>query len=113
MGYFVNTVESYRIRYFGASSMGPADLKAWLYLYGPGHKTGLVGTIGFYAPEALASKQDHLDGLGRPRGHMDINEITGVMDMLRHERPIHVHWSEQWQQLLLDTEKEPVGEQEP
>lgn len=113
MAYFVNTVVNYRVRYYGASSKGPRNLKARLYLYGPGHKTGVVGTIAFYPPEVLASKQDHLDNLGRPRGHMAIAEIGGVIDMLRHENRVHVHWSERWQQLLLDTEKEPIGEEEP
>jgi len=99
MGYFVNTVERYRIRYFGAGEKGPKDLRAWLYLYGPGHKTGVVGTIGFYPPEALAGKQDQVDGLGRPQGHMAITEIAAVTDMLRNEKPIHIHWSDQWKQL--------------
>jgi len=112
MSYFVNTVERYRIRFYGRSDKGPQDVKAWLYLYGSGHKTGVVGTIGFYRSEALATKQDQLDGLGRPQGHMDIAEIGAVTDMLRSEKPIYVHWSESWQQVWLDTEKEPVGEEE-
>ena len=112
MGYFVNTVERYRIRFYGRSDKGPKNLKAKLYLYGPEHKTDVVGTIGFYPPDALADEQDHLDGLGRPEGHMDIAEIGAVADMLRNEKPIHVHWSEIWQQVWLDTEKEPVGEEE-
>jgi hypothetical protein len=44
---------------------------------------------------------------------MSITEIASVMDMLRNEKPIYVHWSEIWKQVFLDTEKEPVGEQEP
>jgi hypothetical protein len=112
MGYFVYMVERYRIRYFGKSTSGPKDLKAWLYLYGSGHKTGVVGTIGFYMPEGLETKQDQLDGLGRPQGNMSITEIVAVMDMLRNEKPIYVHWSELWKQVLLDTSSEPVGEEE-
>jgi hypothetical protein len=43
---------------------------------------------------------------------MAISEIGAVTDLLRNEKPIHVHWSERWQQLWLDTDKEPVGEEE-
>lgn len=112
MGYLVNAVERYRIRFFGKSTEGPKDLRAWLYLYGPGHKTGLVGTIGFYPPETLATQQDRLDNLGRPQGNMAVTEIGAIIDMLRNEKPIHLHWSDRWQQLWLDTEKEPIGEEE-
>ena len=112
MGYFVNMVERYRIKYYGKSTSGPKDLKAWLYLYGPGHKTGVVGTIGFYPPEVLETKQDQLDGLGRPKGNMSVTEIVAVMDMLRNEKPIYVHWSESWKLVFLDTSTEPVGEEE-
>jgi len=112
MGYFVNMVDRYRIRYYGKSTSGPEDLKAWLYLYGSGHDTGVVGAIGFYPPDVLESKQDRLDGLGRPRGHMSITEIGAVMDMLRNEKPIYVHWSESWKQVWIDTSSEPVGEEE-
>ena len=38
MPYFVNMVDRYRIRYYGKSTSGPEDLKAWLYLYGSGHE---------------------------------------------------------------------------
>ena len=112
MAYFVNMVERYRIRFFGNSTSGPKDLKAWLYLYGSGHQTGVVGTIGFYPPEVAATKQDSLDGFGRPRGNMSVAEVTAVMDMLRNEKPIYVHWSESWKQVFLDTGSEPVGEEE-
>ncbi len=112
MGYFFNMVDRYRIRYYGKSTSGPKDLKAWLYLYGSGHETGVVGAIGFYPDDVLESKQDRLDGLGRPRGHMSITEIGAVTDMLRNEKPIYVHWSESWKQVFLDTSSEPVGEEE-
>jgi len=112
MGYFVNMVDRYRIRYYGKSTSGPEALKAWLYLYGGGHERGVVGTVGFYPPDALETKQDRLDGLGCPQGYMAIAEIGAVMDMLRNERPIYVHWSESWKQLWLDTGAEPVGEEE-
>jgi len=112
MGYFVNMVERYKIRFYGKSASGPKDTKAWLYLYGPGHETGVVGAIGFYQPDVVETKQDQLDGLGRPRGHMSITEIAAVMDMLRNEKPIYVHWSESWRQVLLSTSSEPVGEEE-
>ncbi len=112
MGHFVNTVERYRIRFFGRSTEGLKDIRAWLYLYGPGHETGVVGTIGFYPPKILATQRDKLDELGRPQGNMAVTELATVMDMLRNEHPIHVHWSDKWQQLWLDTEREPVGEGE-
>ncbi len=112
MGNFVSMVDRYRIRYYGKSASGPKDLKAWLYLYGSGHKSGVVGTIGFYPTDVLETKQDQLDGLNRPQGHMCITEIGAVMDMLRNEKPIYIHWSESWKQVWLDTSSEPVGEEE-
>ncbi len=60
----------------------------------------------------FASKQDQLDGLNRPQGHMCITEIGAVMDMLRNEKPIYIHWSEIWKQVWLDTSSESVGEEE-
>ena len=112
MGYFVKPVEKYRIRYLGRGDEAPEDLKAWLYLYGPGPGNPVVGTIGFYPPDVLPAKHDQLDGLGRPQGNMSITDIVGVMDMLRNDKPVYMHWSEIWKQVWLDTAKEPVGEEE-
>lgn len=112
MPYFVNQVERYRLQFYGASSSGLSDLRAWLYLYGSGNTTGVVGTIGFYPPETLAHRQDAVDGLGRPQGNMSVNELVAVMDMLRMEKPVYVHWSENFRQVLLDTGPEPAGEEE-
>ncbi len=112
MGYLVNMVDRYRIRYYGKSTPGHDNSKAWLYLYGSGHEAGIVCAIGFYPDDVLESKQDRLDGLGHPRGHMPITEIGAVMDMLRNEKPIYIHWSESWKQVWLDTGSEPVGEEE-
>ena len=75
MDYVVNRVDHYRVRHHGTSAYGPQDLKAWLSLYGSGHVTGVVGAIGFYRPEALESRQDWIDPLGRPQGHMPIDEL--------------------------------------
>ena len=110
MDYVVNRLDHYRVRHHGTSAYGPQDLKAWLSLYGSGHVTGVVGTIGFYRPEALESRQDWIDPLGRPQGHMPIEELAAVLDMLRNERPVYLHWSEAWRQTWLDTRAEPVRE---
>ena len=60
----------------------------------------------------IATKQDRLDGFERPQGNMSITEIVEVLDMLRNEKPIYVHWSENWKQVWLDTSAEPVGGEE-
>lgn len=112
MDYVVNRVDHYRVRHYGTSAFGPQDLKGWLCLYGSGHVTGVVGTIGFYRPEALEARQDWIDPLGRPQGHMPITELAAVLDMLRNERPVYLHWSEAWRQTWLDTRAEPVREAE-
>jgi len=108
----VNMVDRYRIRFYGNSSSAREGLKAWLYLYGNGHKSGVVGSIGFYTENALSGRQDRLDDLGRPEGNMSITDVVAVMDMLRNEKPVYVHWSESWKQVWLDTSAEPVGEEE-
>lgn len=110
MSSFSNTVEEYRIRFLGQSTGGPQDLKAWLCLYGPGHASGVVGTIYFYPDAALSTKQDCLDALGRPQGNMSISEIGPVLDMLRDEDPIYIYWVENLSQVWLETGNEPVGD---
>jgi hypothetical protein len=112
MDYVVNRVDHYRVRHHGTSAHGPQGPKAWVCLYGSGHATGVVGTIGFYGPEALEGRQDWLDPLGRPQGHMPIDELPAVLDLLRNERPVFVHWSESWRQTWLDTRDEPARDAE-
>jgi hypothetical protein len=43
---------------------------------------------------------------------MPIAELAAVLDMLRNERPVYLHWSEAWRQAWLDTRAEPVREAE-
>lgn len=111
-GYIVNKVESFRIRYYGSSKDGPAELRAWLYLYGKGNPTGVVGAIGFYTPEGLKGKQDRLDGYKRPQGNMAISELSAVLDMLRGGKDVYVHWSELWKQTWLDSAGKPLTKEE-
>jgi hypothetical protein len=93
-------------------STAPTGLRAWLFLYGKGNSTGVVGTIGFYTPEIIKESQDELDGAGRPQGKMPIAELGAVVEMLRGGKDIYVHWSEMWKQVWLDSDAKPMTEEE-
>ena len=86
------------------------DPKGWIWLYGPNNE--LAGTIGFHDEEALKEKKTRLDSVGIPRGQMCFVVMLTVMDLLRNEGPIYVHWVDAMQQMWIDTAPEPVGEEE-
>ncbi|MEW6211243.1 MAG: hypothetical protein AB1631_22950 [Acidobacteriota bacterium] len=108
-------VIAYRVHFYGRSQMtSDRDKKAAIFFIssqeppiGP-----VVARIYFYSSDVAESKQDSLDAHGRPEGHMAIDEITAILDLLRFEKPIRVFWDDAAKRLSIETGPEPVGEQE-
>lgn len=108
-------VIAYRVHFYGRSQMtSDKDRKAAIFFIGNEEPPAgpVVARIYFYSSEIADSKQDSLDSKGRPEGHMVIDEIEAVLDMLRYEKPIRVFWDDAAKRLSLETGHEPVGEQE-
>ena len=118
MPYVVNEVKHYKITFYGTSSHAYKDCRASITLYGPGNKCGIVGRISFFPPDVVKKRQDNLVMTIKepkeyvPQGYMPDTVIGAVIDMLRNEKPIYVHWSEYRKNLYLSTSSEPVGEEE-
>ncbi|HEY7543318.1 MAG TPA: hypothetical protein VID27_00460 [Blastocatellia bacterium] len=108
-------VIAYRVHFYGHSQMTTdKDKKAAIFFIGNEEPPAgpVVARVYFYSQEALDAKQDALDARGRPEGHMAIDEIEAILDMLRYEKPIRVFWDDAAKRLSLETGQEPVGEQE-
>ena len=114
MGHISKKIEIYRIRIYGKSGLGMQDVRAFISFYSSESTPELLATIGFYTTDGFAlTKSDNLDHKGIIRGHMHINDFDSVVDVLRNEIPIFVHWHDTLQQMWIDTEElEPVGESE-
>ena len=102
-------IKTYRIRFFGSSQAEGVPVKAILTFFDEQEK---IGSIQFYLPDDVLGMQDGFDRAKRPKGHMSITEIGPVIDMLRYEKPVFLHWIESKRQIMLATGTEPVGEGE-
>ncbi len=108
-------VIAYRVHFYGRSQMTSDKYKkAAIFFIGNEEPPigPVVARISFYSSDIAESKQDSVDARGRPEGHMAIDEINAILDMLRYEKPIRVFWDDAAKRLSLETGQEPVGEQE-
>jgi hypothetical protein len=108
-------VIAYRVHFYGRSQMASdRDRKAAIFFIGNEEPpTGpVVARIYFYSSDIAELKQDSLDAHGRPEGHIAIDEIAAMLDLLRFEKPIRVFWDDTAKRLSVETGPEPVGEQE-
>lgn len=118
MPYIVNEVKDYKITFYGTSSHAYKDCRASITLYGPGNKCGIVGRISFFPSDIVKKRQDNLVMTIKepkeyiPQGYMPDTVIGSVIDMLRNEKPIYIHWSDYRKNVYLSTSTEPVGEEE-
>jgi hypothetical protein len=108
-------VFEYKIRFYGRSQSGDEkDKMAEIVLAGKSdHELGsLIGRIFFWPAEIASTRQDRLDERGRLEGNMSVTEINAVIDMLRFEKPVYIIWDVRNSRMLVQTEQEPVGEEE-
>lgn len=109
-------VENYFVEFLGSNpSSDDKELRARILLFSSQIK-GVAAELRFYPLIQLWMKQDALKesapGKSALIGHMPIDALHSVIDVLRNEQPIYVVWLEASQQVSLRTHLEPVGEGE-
>jgi hypothetical protein len=117
MADITHQVNTYFIEFLGTSSdTEDKDRRARILLFPTGKGNKVVADISFYQPQKLWLKNDRLENSGKKSatiiGHMAVDELGSVIDMLRTEEPVYVVWLEDQKQLSLRTHLEPIGEEE-
>lgn len=106
-------IENYFIEFLGSNaSCEDKELRARILLFSS-QIEGVAAEFKFYPLIQLWMKQDQVKR-GKPAiiGHMPIEALPSIIDVLRNEEPIYVVWLEASQQASLRTRLEPVGEGE-
>lgn len=108
-------IKKYDVRISGNSVEAPHNVrhnKARIQLYGirGNSSEAHVGTILFHDKDALGKYRDSLSR-EVPWGHMRIDDLGAVLDLLRQEKPIYSQWSDGYKRFSLDTGKEDIGEE--
>lgn len=86
----------------------PASLvQANIVLYG---SAGYMGALWFYDdPAVLPDPERHSPGVYSL--HFRMRDFPHIVDMLRNEKPIYLHWDDSFPtNTRISTTKEPVGE---
>ena len=112
MAWQIHQIKSYRVYEVSAKSPGYENTSAYISLYWNGeHHAQLWFTIGDTPPSLPNSKVS----MGSPpfyyvrfRG----NQFQSVVDLLRNEKPVYLHWNESSTGAFIATGKEQVGEEE-
>lgn len=100
-------ITHYAIRYHGGPKGSGRNVRAHIHLFDA--RNHLVGSVDFYdeGHPLLSDHKDRIIHMALPSTH-----LRGVVDMLRHEKPIYLAWQETLQNAYLGTSQEPVGEAE-
>ena len=101
-------IDSYQIQYFAGSNK--AELKAFIWLFD--EKNDSAGDIKFYNNPDHIPPQDTMSHAGFISCHLTADRYAEVVDLLRNEGPIFLHFSETQDLAYLSTAAEPVGEGE-
>jgi hypothetical protein len=116
MGEHSYQIKEYMVELLGTSAVAEdQDLRAKVLLFSEDRKH-LVGELRFYQPPKLWMKSDQLIDTKRKKpkliGHMSIQQLPSVVDVLRNEDPIYILWLDKQNQISLRTYLEPAGEGE-
>ena len=101
-------IETYQIQYFAGGNN--AELKAFIWLFD--EKNNSAGDIKFYNNPSHISTRDTMSKDGFITCHLTADRYPEVVDLLRNEGPIFLHYSETQNLGYLSTAAEPVGEGE-
>jgi hypothetical protein len=71
-----------------------------------------VGVLKFIKPDGAALPQDSISDTGYITLYYPIDEFAHVIDLLRHEKPMHIWYYGTLPDNGIGTAREPVGEDE-
>lgn len=99
-------VETYQIQHF-AGGKGYA-LRAMIWLYD--ENNAAIGNIRFYKNPNEVSQFDSQSSSGFIACHNPPDQYQAVVDLLRNEKPIFLHFNSSLKLGYLSSSREPVGE---
>lgn len=111
MAWDIFEIASYKVYEISAKTPGFEKTTAWISLYwGGSEKAKLWFTLGDAAPDYpnLAPSSGNPLYYVRFRG----TQLPAVLDLLRNEKPVYLHWNTTSTGAFIASGKEPVGEGE-
>ncbi len=103
-------IDSYQIRFYSSRSTtdlntGRGDVTIFVY-----HGNTYRGVLRFYPDGTQLPPGSHDATNGRVTVRLNWSQFGAVIDTLRHETPLYIYGSDNYQ--FIHTGKEPVGEEE-
>jgi hypothetical protein len=111
MAWNIFEIVSYQVYEISAKTPGYEGTSAWISLYWSGaEKARLWFTIGDTAPDLPNSAPKP----GLPVYYLRFRgtQLPAIVDLLRNEKPVYMHWNTTSTGAFIATDKEPVGEGE-
>lgn len=110
-----NTQEivNYVVTYFGGGkrSKRPYNYRAIVSLH---NSVGQFGVLYFHCDPSTLPGSDQLSSERTLSAHFVVDDLPGILDILRNEKPVYFHQYRDWPTMgLISTSEEPVGEGEP
>ncbi|SHO56504.1 hypothetical protein VQ7734_02273 [Vibrio quintilis] len=101
-------IEQYQVQHFAGGT--GYFLKAMIWLYDEDHAT--FANVRFYKDPDDVPAQDTKASSGFIACHYPPEDYADVIDLLRNEKPLYLHYSDTSQMGYFSTAPEPVGEGE-